>query len=304
MTETSSSDSDHAQPTQSIGYLNGQWLPRSDMALSVDDLGFRQAATVVERLRTYHSVVWQLNAHVERFQQSMKLLGFDACLAKVSAANHLPNLLALLLKHNEPCLNVWREASITLFATPGAKASQPTIGAHVDPLDLSLIAHRQRDGQAIVVTSVTQPTPKAWPRAAKVRCRLHYFLADQFAEQQMAGSTGLLLDEDGTITETSIANVAIVQDGAIVSPPQNRVLGGISQRVVTNLARELGISWRYEPITVSRLRRSDEVLLMGTGAGIWFVNQINFDAVNGGKSGEVYQRLRSAFDQHISDSYM
>ena len=46
---------------------------------------------------------------------------------------------------------------------------------------------------------------------AKVRSRLHYFLADREAHALESGSRAILCHEDGRASETSTANIAAVR---------------------------------------------------------------------------------------------
>ena len=151
-------------------------------------------------------------------------------------------------------------------------------------------------GQVLAVTDVTQVPDSCWPRGIKTRCRLHYHRADANARQFDRDAVGILLDEDGSVTETSIANLAMVQQGQILSPPRSRVLGGITQIAVERLADAEGIPWIQQPIFPEQLHGADEVLLMGTDIGLWFANRVNETRIGGGRPGAVFGRLLARFD--------
>mgnify|MGYP001811925444 CR=1 FL=1 len=102
---------------------------------------------------------------------------------------------------------------------------------------------------------------------------------------------------NSSITETSIANLAMVQNGQIISPPADTILSGITQTVVEALAAELGIDWRQQAINGDELRQADEIVLMGTDGGIWFASSVDGVGIGGGMPGEIYRILRKAFDQ-------
>ena len=42
-----------------FGFLGGEWVPQHQMVISVDDGGFRQGVTAVERLRTYGHAIFE-----------------------------------------------------------------------------------------------------------------------------------------------------------------------------------------------------------------------------------------------------
>ncbi len=275
-----------------IGFLGGEWVPQSQMVISVDDGGFRQGVTAVERLRTYGHAIFELEPHLDRWQHSTSQMGIEG----LPAIADIDALLHELLSQNQHILDLEGELGITLFATPGAaQSAQPTFGIHINRLNLKSIQQRQESGQPLVVTDIQQPSPQCWPRTIKVRSRLHYHLADQVARKKDPTASGVLIDNDGAITETSISNIAIVKAEKIVSPLRDRVLRGITQAYVEQLAREIQVDWTTSVITKTDMVQADEVLLMGTDGGLWFANRVNENAIGNGKPRPIYQALQQQF---------
>ncbi len=279
------------------GFCNGQWIAARDLSISMSDLGFRQGVVAVERFRTYGQQIFQRDAHLARWRSTIDTLG----IAGLPSAAMIANLLDELIQRNQSTVSQWQETGITMVATPGAIGDrQPTFAIHLNQLDLEGSRQRQASGQRLVITDVVQPPPQSWSRQIKVRCRLHYYLADRVAQTLDTDARGVLIDHDQTITETSIANVAIVQAGQVISPPPDRVLAGITQTVVQRLASVQQIGWCHRPITIDQLTHADEVLLMGTDGGLWFSHLIDQRPIADGQPGKIYQRLKAAFDRLVS----
>lgn len=287
--------SEYSSSDQLVGFFNGQWLPQSDLRLSITDDGVRFAATAVERLRTYRGKVFQLPAHLRRLRDTLDAIGIVGTPSDASIEQFIDELL------NRNAARVGRhgDVGITIVATPGVRHNQPTIAMHLNLIDHDQVLNRRHHGQPLVITDVVQPSPSSWPRGIKVRCRLHYYLADQIARRSHVDASGVLLDEDGSITETSIANIAIVKGGTILSPPQDRVLGGITQQVVQRIAEQRSIVWTKRPVQPRELKDADEVILMGTDTGIWCASQVNGKVIAGGSAGPVYSILLSGFDEFV-----
>ena len=282
-----------------IGFLAGNWVPHGQLTVSVDDTGFRQGVTAVERLRTYHQSIFAADAHLSRWQHSTAELEITGLPSKTT----IKNLLQELLDRNQTLLDAEGELGITLFATPGAAdVGTATFGMHVNRLNSQQNRQRRESGQPLIVTPIQQPAPECWPRTIKIRSRVHYHLADLAAHREDPAASGILLDSDNTVTETSIANLAIVIDGKIISPPADRVLGGITQGVMEQLAEELQIPWSKCPISVPDLMDADEVLLMGTDGGLWFANTVNGNAVGKDRTKLVYPQLQGRFKTHVASS--
>jgi branched-subunit amino acid aminotransferase/4-amino-4-deoxychorismate lyase len=273
-------------------------VPHERLRISIDDVGFRQGVTVVERLRTYQGRVFASRAHLDRWQHSTQALS----IAGLPGRDGILLLLNELLSRNADWVQRERDIGITMFATPGQiGGTSPTLGLHLHRLDHARIhLHRER-GQPLVVTDVMQPESGCWPRRIKTRARIHYYLADQRARQHHQDAVGVLLDSDGTITETSIANLAIVQAGGIVSPPVDRVLGGITQSVVERLASETAIEWTRRPISVPEFLTAECILMMGTDGGIWFASSVNGHPADGVAAAGIFLILRDQFDALVGD---
>jgi branched-subunit amino acid aminotransferase/4-amino-4-deoxychorismate lyase len=279
-------------------YLSGDWLPYASLSISAEDQGFRQGVVAVERLRTYAGRSFQIDPHLRRWQHTVESLK----IRQLPDRSQIEQLLVQVLDLNRALIDQQIDVGITIFATPGSTGrSLPTFCLHLNRLDHQRVQRRRELGQPLVVTDIEQPSQRCWPRSIKVRSRIHYYLADKEAGKRGDDAIGVLIDSDGSVTETSIANLAMVQAGKITSPPAESVLGGITQMFVESLAAELGIDWCKRPITRDELRQADEILLMGTDSGIWFASSVDDHPIGDGQPGEVYRSLRDRFDQATSD---
>ncbi|GAA4443657.1 aminotransferase class IV [Novipirellula rosea] len=263
-----------------IAYFCGEWIPAHGFNLSIDDVGFRQGVTAVDRMRTYGGRVFMLPQHLDRFDATTKFLGIDSLPDRAAMAD----LVNELLTRNRDWIAQHHDVGITMFATPGVIGSPtPTLALHLNRLNHSRNQQRQTQGQSLVITDVVQPPAASWPRSIKVRSRLHYYRADMLARSAMQDASsnaansdviGVLIDDDGSVTETSISNVAIVEGETIVSPEANQVLGGITQQVVEELAASESLTWKKERLSPARFAGADEILCMGTDGGLWFANSV------------------------------
>ncbi|QDV82515.1 aminotransferase class IV [Planctomycetes bacterium TBK1r] len=294
--ESDESVSDSTRPVDSgvtrLAYHNGSWINADDVCLSSRDPAVTQAVTAVERVRAYNGRLFELDRHLDRWQRTTKALDLTGLPSRPS----LSRLIDEAIARNGAWLARQKEFGVLWFATPGT-ADSPTLVIDLYPIDSALIERRTRSGSLLVVTSVQQPPSACWSRNIKVRCRLHYYLADREARQTDSDAIGILVDSDGTVTESSIANLLIVEAGGVVCPPSDQILSGVSLQVVRELASEIGITWREQRISRERLAAAEEVLLTGTSCGIWFANSIDRSPLRA--AGPVYQRLRSAFEGRV-----
>lgn len=249
------------------------WLPVEQIRLPIDDLGFRQGVTAVERLRTYHHRPFAVDRHLKRLAQTLRSLRMEA---KV-LIDTIERLVDEVVDRNQNWVDQQADVGITIWATPGRSLTDrgaATYAVHLNRIDHEAVRRRRREGQSVVLTDVRQPAPDCWPRSAKVRSRMHYFLADQQSESVRTGSTGILVDEDGSWTESSVASLALVVGDELVFAPTDRVLPGITQSIVREIALEHGIACRHQPIQTGDIVDAQCVLLMGTDTGLWFAIEL------------------------------
>ncbi|MEM9585788.1 MAG: aminotransferase class IV [Planctomycetota bacterium] len=283
-----------AKPASAISetwaFHNDHWVRLSELGIGLDDLGFVQAVTAVERLRTYAGEAFQVDRHLQRWRATLAHLAIDVSRLTSPPINEL-------LRRNADWVLKCGDVGITVCATPGPISNpHPNLFLHLSRLDLDRVRRRRSQGQPLWVTDVVQPPEQSWSRHAKVRCRLHYYLADRQAAKWDLDAAGLLIDADHSITETSIANLAAVVDNTVIAPPADQVLRGVSAQVVQNHADKQGVTWEHRRLSVADLESADEILLMGTDSGLWWVNRLG--AANASKRfemGTVYRTLASAF---------
>jgi branched-subunit amino acid aminotransferase/4-amino-4-deoxychorismate lyase len=282
-----------------LAYLNGQVVPQSQLSISVSDAGFVFGATATEFVRTFHGQLFRLDDHIERFRQSCELCRIpmapsDGAL-KTAAEKLVEHNIALGTESKTP--SVAQELALVMFATPGpllhfgGPAAGPTLAMHTLPLLLDRYQRLFTDGARLIVPAIRNIT-SVDPRA-KMRSRMHWWIAEQQAKDIDPQAWALLLDADGFITETAAANVLIVGKGMVLSPPLNSILNGITLRVVKDLCRHFGIPFAERPFTLTECQAADEVFLTGTAFGLAGVQSI--DGAKLACPGPVMLRLQSAF---------
>jgi len=82
-------------------------------------------------------------------------------------------------------------------------------------------------------------------------------------------SETLLLAADGHVAEASSANLFLVRDGALATPPlTDDVLPGITRQALITLALDAGYVVEERKIDRTELYLADELFLTGTGAQV------------------------------------
>jgi branched-subunit amino acid aminotransferase/4-amino-4-deoxychorismate lyase len=278
-------------------YLNGRWVPDTELAIGVDDLGFLLGATVTERLRTFRGQIFRLDAHLHRLKHSLEIVGLPA--AEVS--REIGDAICEFIQRNGGQLLEDDDWSISAFATPGtSSAGPPTVCVHGYPLPFARWATQFDDGVRIAISDVRQIPPTSLPPELKCRSRMHYYLADKKAAAAHPGARAVLLDEDGFVAEATTANVLIYREGeGLISPPPHHILAGVSLGVVHELAAMLDLPFIQRPISVDDLRTADEAMLASTSVCLLPIVECDGNPLGSGKPGPHYRQLLSAWSELV-----
>lgn len=291
---------------QPLAYLNGQQVAAADAGLYLWDAGVVLGVAVSEMTRTFRQRPYRLREHVARLLVSARIVGIDS---DVSTAE-LESVAERLVAHNAHWLGAGEELGVTHFITPGPAATfarmapetagtGPTICVHTFPLPLARWSRAMTVGARLVTPSVRQVPPVCLPPALKCRSRMHYWLADREARAADPEALPLLLDLEGRVTESSSANVLTVRDGALVSPPAERILPGVSLAVVTECVRRLGLMFVEDDLSAADVEQGDEVLLASTPYCLLPVSHVNGKPVGHGAPGPVFRRLLAAWSDEV-----
>ena len=283
---------------KSLAYWNGTWVPLAEISIPLDDLGFLMGISVIERLRTFGGKLFRAEQHLGRLRRSMKIVGWDAD----ALGEEVETALAGLMERNAPLIADSDDWSISVFVTPGksASADKPTVCVHGSPLPFQDWSKQFETGVEAVIVDTRQIPENCWPAELKCRSRMHYYLADREAEARQPGARAILLDQDGFVGEGSTANVvAYFADRGLVTPLRTKVLPGVSQEVLYELADSLGVAHCEADLLPEELAKADEIFFTSTSVCLLAVVQLDGEEVGPGKPGEMYGRLLLAWSKLV-----
>lgn len=283
--------------TQPTVFLDGNWIPNSELHISVDDLGFLLGATVTERLRTFGGKVFRLTEHIGRLRNSLDIIGLDS----EAICREIETAIPEFLRRNQELIEAGDDWSIIAFVTPGIPGSgQATVCVHGHPLPFKTWAAQFETGLPVVISHIRQVPASSVPPELKCRSRMHFYLADREAGQRQPGARAILLDQEGFVAESTTANVVIFRKGeGFISPPHDNILVGVSLGVVEELAAKIDIPFTNRPVTVDELRAADEALLTSTSICALPIVECNGRPLGAGRPGPAYRKLLAAWNDLV-----
>jgi len=270
-------------------YLNGQYLPKTDAKLSVDDRGFVFGDGVYEVFRAVDGELFEGERHQKRLEDGLKALRITA--PREAEAAVLNEIATRLLKENghdsghaTVYIQITRGAAPRAHVFPPA-GTPPTVYVTTNPFKDSA-AVREKGAAAI-----TQPDIR-WLRCdIKTVQLLPNCLAKQAAAEAGAFEA-VLIRENGVVTEGTHSNLFAVLEGEIrTHPANNYILPGITRAVVLELIAELGMTVREEAITEEELGACDELFLTGTTTDVMPIVSLDGRVVGTGQPGPIATKL-------------
>ena len=276
--------------------VNGEITPAEQARVSVLDNGFTFGDGVYETLRTYGGRPFHLDRHLERLRRSAQRLAIEI---PERGAAITRDLDALLERAANP------ESYIRIIVTRGVgdisyhfdRIKGPTVVIVVKPL-AALPSRYHTDGVSVILSAVRRNHPRALDPAIKSCNLINNILAVQEAQARGAFEP-ILLNDIGEVAESASANVFLVKDGAVITPPLDAgILPGVTRQLVLELAAGLKVPLREEPVAVKDLLAADEAFLTSTLKEVVPIATIDGRPVGSGRPGPVTLRLLAALREY------
>jgi branched-chain amino acid aminotransferase len=279
-------------------YLEGDFRPLADAKVSVMTHAFLYGTATFEGIRAYWNADEQqlyalkVAEHLERLRSSCKIMLMDP----LPDVQELKGIVVELLKRN-----AFKE---DVYVRPSVYKSSKAIGVKLHGLenDLYVISVPFGDyidtatGIRCATVATRRTSDLAIPARAKV---VGNYVNSAFSKSE-AGLNGfdeaIVLTEAGKVSEGSAENLFMVRGGKLVTPGVNDdILEGITRAGIIEIAAELGISVVERQIDRSELYIADEIFLVGTGAQVSPVIEVDHRSVGTGKIGELTKRIQSRY---------
>jgi branched-chain amino acid aminotransferase len=236
-------------------WQDGRIVMPEEAHVSIADRGLLLGDGLFETMAVHNAQVFDLDAHLVRLASGLGVLGF------VQAVD-LPDLRAGIARYiaaeEASCavlrLTVTRGAGPRGLAPP--EAPRPTIFMTLSPMP----AVRKTPLSLHIATGTRRNEHSALSRV-KALPYLDNLLALSEASAQGADEA-LLLNIRGTIACATVANVFVIREGRLQTPPVcDGALPGTMRALVLSLAKEAGLTPGENSLHVKDLAEADEVFL-------------------------------------------
>ena len=296
--------------SQQIAYVNGEFLPESEAKISINDRGFIYGDAVFDTARTFNGKIFFLDDHIDRLFESCKYLDINPLLSK----EEYIKLTHEILEKNVAFLQENEDYWVTQRVTRGIRAGdsnqdnssiQSTIIMNCRKIIFRKRAPYFKDGVPLSVSSYRRIPPWAVSPRAKTHNYLNMVLAENEVQSHSPSAWAVLLDENGNLCEGLGCNIFVVKNGVLYTPPDIYTLGGITRKVVMDLARSVDIPLIVKDLDPYDAIIADEIFLTSTSLCVCPAISFNGTTIGTGNiPGPITKRLQEAFNSVINMDFV
>lgn len=257
-----------------VVWLDGGLVEPAQAALAITDPGVRWGDGLFETMRGEGDRVPLIDRHMARLQASIEALGLSPVPSVTQVREAVDAVRAQMDDGvHRVRITVTTRPTLLVEATPYVPDARPGV-------------------------SVAALRGTWWP-GDEIREHKTLSYAGHRLAQRRAAALGadhaLLLDDVGRLGEGDSANVFVVVNGTLLTPPTQGILGGVTRDVLLEAAGAEGIPVDVRHLAEAEWRSADEMFLSNGLAGLTPVLSIDGVPVRGGAPGPMSERLREAF---------
>lgn len=262
-------DGTEAAPDARVGWMDGKFKPVSEMTVSVEEEGFAYGYGFFETIRVQEGRILRLDAHVARFRKAWESF-FAAPFPDVT----WKDVVDLVVERNGLSETV---AAVKLAASAG----KPGSGERGIRLMLTArpYTHRLAGSPRKGLRLATWPHGRQ--SALSDHKTMNYMLSRVAADWAKArgADEAILLNADGTVSETNTANIVCRMGGRLCVPVSEHALPGTMLGAVLEHLAARGIPVEHRRITPDDLKKADSVHLANALMGVVPVTEIDGVAI-------------------------
>jgi len=284
-------------------WMNGKLVDWKDATIHVASHVVHYGSAVFEGARCYETkrgpACFRLDAHMRRLIDSARIYRMEPAYDQQTLTDAVIDLIKV---------NKFKAC----YIRPLIYRGYDSLGVDPTPcpIDVSIMLwewgayftpEALEQGMDVKVSTWARNAPNTTPAMAKSVANYANAQLIKLEAKEEGYLEGIALDVSGNVSEASGANIFLIRDGIIFTPPiGNSVLAGITRDSVITLAKELGFEVREQTIPREMLYIADEVFFCGTAAEVTPIRSVDRVKVGRGRRGPITQALQERFYQVVT----
>ena len=280
-------------------WMNGKFINWDDAKVHVLTHTIHYGNGVIEGTKAYKTekgyAIFRLNDHTKRLLESAKMTMIDIPYT-VEELNEAQ--LALVRKNEFTGDNVYlRPFAFLGYGVMGIYHKEAPVETAIAAWEWGAYLGEEglRKGIRLKIVSMTRPANTSNMGKAKATANYLNSQMAKFEAIDCGYDEALLLDDQGYVAEASGAAFFMIKDGELITPPSDNALASITQKMVIELATDMGIKVTRRRITREEVYIADEAFLTGTAAEITPIAVIDARDVGEGSRGPITEKIQSTY---------
>lgn len=280
--------------------INGRIVPRDRALVSAADMSLLHGSGLFTTVRVYGGRAFRLHDHLERLLRSAADLYLNCTVGFGELLEMVEDVLDVgQMREGRLRVTVTAGDSPLVFAPVGEEPPRSNVVITLTELQ-AYPAELYRSGVSVIVSD-HRHNPSDALAGHKTTSYLGQLLGLQEARSRHA-LEALRFTHDGRLAEASVANVFIVQEDRLITPPLSLgILPGVARGVALEVARESGLQPEERDITLQEVLDADEVLLTNSIMEVLPVVRVERRAIGDEKVGEAARALLAAYQAQVCE---
>lgn len=250
---------------------NGNIIDEGDASISADNRAFKFADGFFETIKVFEGEIILKELHFHRLYTTLEKLKFP--ITTFPKAEVLEKKIIELVNLNNS--NSAR-IRITIFAGNGSLLDISNRVPNYLIQALPLLQPKYFLNTSGIEVDFFKEAIKPCDHFSSLKTNnfLPYVMASLYANEKGLDDA-ILFNQSGTIADATIANVFVIKDGIIITPPlQDGPVGGVMRKYLLHCFKENLFPFKEESLTIDDVLESSEVFLTNVIIGIKSVRKI------------------------------
>jgi branched-chain amino acid aminotransferase len=288
---------------KNVVFFNRKFVPEEEAVVSIKTHALQYGTGCFEGIRAYYNekhqalYAFRMIEHYKRLHNSAKILFISIPYSPEELCKITTELLEKNFEETDIYIRPVIYKTDSVVGNFNLKYLKDGLAIYTIPLGRYLT----QGGIRATISSWRRISDMAIPARAKITgSYVNTALAK--TESILNGyDEALLLDDRGHVVEGSAENIFMIKDSTVFTPPvSDDILVGITREtIILLLEKELKLNVVERNIDRTEIYQADEVFLVGTGAEVSPVTEIDKRTVGSGNIGPVSDKIRDIYSKLV-----
>lgn len=288
-------------PSSGVIWMNGEYVAWEQATIHVLSHVVHYGTSWFEGIRAYDTkrgtAIFRLREHIKRLERSLRIYHTEM----PYSIEEFEQACIEVVKRNDLKSAYLRPVIYRGYGELGVSPLGSPVEAAVAAWELgAYLGEAAERGANVCISSWNRLPPNTMPALAKAGG--NYMNAQLMKMEAIRNGydEALTLDIYGNVSEASGANVFVVQDGVMYTPPVgDSLLLGITRDTILTIAQELVLEVQETLIPRGMVYTADEIFLAGTAVEVNWVKSVDKQPVGNGQMGEITKKIKTRFQDIV-----